>query len=103
MIKNVFFLIFFSLSSLIASEVDIQIISQSSNSLRLKITFPEPQVIHNDGNKGEKSFSYFYMKGLSLLEEAGYSRVPFLTKMFSLPSEKVFYQRHRTYPPLALL
>jgi len=92
MIKNVLFLIFFSFYSLIASEPDIQIISQSSNSLRLKITFPETRLIKVDNNVSQKHSTYLSMDGLSLLEEEGYPRVPYLTKMFSLATKRVSYK-----------
>jgi hypothetical protein len=92
MIKNVLFLVFFSLYSLFASEPNIRILGQSSNSLQLKISFPDPQLIKIDDDiKGQPS-TYLYIKGLSLLQEEGYPRVPYLTKMFSLPSQKVSYK-----------
>jgi hypothetical protein len=92
MIKNVLFLIFFSLFSLIASEPDIQILSQSSNSFQLKIVFPEPQLIKTDSKIKNQLSTYIHTDGLSLLKEEGYPRVPYLTKMFSLPSNKVSYR-----------
>jgi hypothetical protein len=92
MIKNVCFLIFLSLISLSVAQPTIQILGQSSNSLQLKIDFPEHQIIDVEKRTPGPNSNYIYMKGLSLLEEEGYARVPYLTKMFSLPATQVSYR-----------
>ena len=91
MIKNVLFLIFIYFLNCIASEPEIQIISQTSNSLQVKISFSEPRIVKIDRDVSGQQRSYLFMEGLALLEEEGYPRVPYLTKMFSLPTQKVSY------------
>jgi hypothetical protein len=92
MIKNVIFLFFLSLLSVSIAQPTIQILGQSSNSLQLKIDFPDHQIIDVENQKPIATSSYLYMEGLSLLEEAGYPRIPYLTKMFSLPASQVSYK-----------
>jgi len=89
MIKNVLFLIFLSYFFLNAAESSIQIVGQSSNSLQLKISFPEPQLIEIPDPSKKHIVSHIYMDGLSMLEEEGFPRIPYLTRMFSLPSKQV--------------
>ena len=78
-------------SFLQAGDVSIQIINQTSSSLTVKATFPEPQeATTQEANSNNKS--YLYIAGLPLLQQQGYPVVPYVTKMFSLPAEKVSYK-----------
>jgi len=92
MIKNVCFLFFLSLFSLSIAQPTVQIVGQSSNSLQLKIDFPEQQLLHVENTTKTSGINYIYIKGLSLLQENGYPQIPFLTRMFSLPSTQVSYK-----------
>ena len=96
MIKNilpiVLLVILTSFSSLFASADIIKISGHSKNSFVLTINFPEALPQATDGRPLSRSNTYIYMKDLSLLEEAGFPRVPYLNKMFSLPAKRVGYK-----------
>jgi hypothetical protein len=79
-------------SSLFASADIIKISGHSQNSFVLTINFPEPLPQATDDRPSSRSGTYMYMKGLSVLEEAGFPRVPYLNKMFALPAKRVSYK-----------
>jgi hypothetical protein len=66
----------------------IDVINQTSNSLTIKATFPQPKVLHTEKIKKE----YFFIENMSLLQESGFPAVPYISEIFSLPGTKVHYR-----------
>jgi hypothetical protein len=66
----------------------IDVINQTSNSLTIKATFPQPKVLYMEKSKKE----YFFIENMSLLQESGFPAVPYISEIFSLPGTKVHYR-----------
>ncbi len=67
-----------------ADQVQVTSVSSSSTSLAVTATFPEPQ-----RTAGASASCYFSYTGWPEIQEAGYPRVPVITKLFSLPGQKI--------------
>jgi len=72
-----------------AEQVQVNSVSSSSTSLVVTATFPEPQRTSCNLPGSKSASSYLYYTGWPEIREAGYPRVPVITKLFSLPGQNI--------------
>jgi hypothetical protein len=74
-----------------ADEIKINSASPTPSALTVSATFPEPRMASCTVCGDESTYCYLYYTGWPAIQEAGYPCVPIITKLFSLPAEKVSF------------
>jgi hypothetical protein len=70
-------------------DVQVHSVSSSPTSLAITATFPVPQRTSSNLPGNNSSGYYLYYTGWPEIQQAGYPRVPVITKLFSLPGQKI--------------
>jgi hypothetical protein len=88
LISLLFLLIYFVGFNGYAKSNYLEIVNQSSNSITIKASFPEPKLIQTGKEKEE----YFFIGNTAILQEEGFPAVPYISEIFSLPGTTVNYR-----------